>query len=192
MRRVVNLLQSLPKDAETVKLHHFLFAFRQFRFLRRHWRGCGVPVMFMLTRDTFSTSFSIVFWGRAGTQCTPSISRVTVNPASSGISASGERSWYPFQKRDVCLPFCVCLPLFCLSVIVCLTVPLSVCVHQCLAALACVFLCVFLGCVCLSRNSNHIKVTDFAPKFFSGKSGRNSNSKTCFPIKQRLTLLPEV
>ena len=30
-----------PVDAETVKLDHFLFAFRGFRFLRRHWRGCG-------------------------------------------------------------------------------------------------------------------------------------------------------
>ena len=29
----------LPKDAETVRLDHFLFAFRRFR--SRHWRGCG-------------------------------------------------------------------------------------------------------------------------------------------------------
>ena len=31
----------LPKDAETVRLDHFLIAFRWFRFLRHHWRGCG-------------------------------------------------------------------------------------------------------------------------------------------------------
>ena len=41
MRRLVHLLQFLPKDAGTVRLDHFLFAFRRFRFLRHHWRGCG-------------------------------------------------------------------------------------------------------------------------------------------------------
>ena len=41
VRRLVHLSQFLPKDAETVRLEHFLFAFRRFRFLQRHWRGCG-------------------------------------------------------------------------------------------------------------------------------------------------------
>ena len=90
-----------PQDAETVRLDHFLFAFRPFRFLRRHWRGCGwcAPAMFVFTRDTFSTSFSIVVWGRAGIQFTPAVSRVTMDSASTGISASGEWSWFPFQRR---------------------------------------------------------------------------------------------
>ena len=35
VRRPVHLLQFLPKDAETARHDHFLFAFR------RHWRGCG-------------------------------------------------------------------------------------------------------------------------------------------------------
>ena len=108
----------------------------------------GVPAMFMFTKDTFSTSFSIVVWGRAGIQFTPSISRVTVDSASRGIIASGHRSWFPFQRRvsfhkartqirylesflsergfscwyavrlDVSLAFCGCLRLFCLYVTV--------------------------------------------------------------------------
>ena len=42
MRRLVHLLQfSLSKDAETVRLENFLFAFRRFHFPRRHWRRCG-------------------------------------------------------------------------------------------------------------------------------------------------------
>ena len=41
VRKLVHLLQFLPADAETVKLDHFIFEFRRFRFLRRHWRGCG-------------------------------------------------------------------------------------------------------------------------------------------------------
>ena len=55
--------------------------------------------MFLFTRDTFSTTFSIVVRGRAGIQVTPSISRATVDSASTGFSASGERSWFPFQRR---------------------------------------------------------------------------------------------
>ena len=38
------------------------FCISSVSFLRRFWRGCGVPAMFMLTRDTLSTSFSIVVW----------------------------------------------------------------------------------------------------------------------------------
>ena len=53
-------------------------------------------------------------------------------------------------RPDVRLAFSVCLRMFCLSVChrLCLTVLLYVRVHQCLAAYACVFLRVFLGCVC--------------------------------------------
>ena len=100
VRRLVHLHQFLPKDAETVKLDHFLFCISSVSFSSASlaWRW-EFTAMFMLTRDTFSTCFSIVVWGRAGTQFTPSTSRVTVDSASTGASASGERSWNRFQKR---------------------------------------------------------------------------------------------
>ena len=47
----------------------------------------GVPAMFMLTRDTFSTSFSIVVWARAGIQFTPSMDSASLGknpPLESG------------------------------------------------------------------------------------------------------------
>ena len=98
MRRLVHL-QFLPEDTETVRLDHFLFAFRRFVFFGVTGVLVVVSAMFVFTRDTFSRSFAIVIWGRAGIQFTPSISRVTVDSVSTGVSASEERSWFPFQRR---------------------------------------------------------------------------------------------
>ena len=90
-------LQPLPKDAETVRLDHFLFHFVGFVFFGVTGVAVGVPAMFTLTRDTFCTSFSIVVWGRAGMRFTPSMSRVTVDAASICMK---KRLW-----RSVTVPF---------------------------------------------------------------------------------------
>ena len=96
VRRLVHLLLLMQRPSS---LTTFFLHFVGFVFFGVTGVVVGVPAMFMLTRDTFSTSFSIVIWTKAGVQFTPSISRVTVDSVSVGFSASGERSWCPVQRR---------------------------------------------------------------------------------------------
>ena len=88
--------QKMPKSSG---LTTFFLHFVGFVFFGVTGVAVGIPAMFTSTRERFSRSFSVVLWGRAGIQFTPSISRVTVDSASTGISASGERSWFPFERR---------------------------------------------------------------------------------------------
>ena len=88
-----------PVDAETVKLDHFLFAFRGFRFLRRHWRGCGSSRDVHVDKRHLLHKLLRREMDKSGHTVHTLISRVTVESVSVGFSASGERSWCPVQRR---------------------------------------------------------------------------------------------